>query len=163
MAAAACRLPGARLLRSVFVPPPLPHHLAPRSLLAGVDLRWTKILRSMRVLRVGLLSSELRSLHLSTRKGGALSAGANLRLFQLLNSVLILLFTTSSVIQIVERIPFDQALYMVGGCRGGGGGKGETAPGQCCGSDASLFLLLCRSSSSLPPPPTPRFPPTRRW
>lgn len=86
---------------------------APCSLLAGVDLRWTKILRSMRVLRVGLLSSELRSLHLSTRKGGALSAGANLRLFQLLNSVLILLFTTSSVIQIVEKIPFDQALYMV--------------------------------------------------
>ena len=32
--------------------------------LGGVDLRWVKILRSMRVLRVGLLSGELRSLHL---------------------------------------------------------------------------------------------------
>ncbi|EFN56237.1 hypothetical protein CHLNCDRAFT_51907 [Chlorella variabilis] len=83
------------------------------SLLAGIDLRWTKILRSMRVLRVGLLSSELRSLHLSTRKGGFLSAGTNFRLFQLLNSVLIMLFTTSSIIQIVEKMPFHQALYMV--------------------------------------------------
>ncbi|KAL4423371.1 hypothetical protein ABPG77_004302 [Micractinium sp. CCAP 211/92] len=81
--------------------------------LGGIDLRWTKILRSMRVLRVGLLSSELRSLHLSTRRGGWLSAGTNFRLFQLLTSVLILLFTTSSVIQIVERMPFHQALYLV--------------------------------------------------
>ncbi|KAL4448241.1 hypothetical protein ABPG75_005460 [Micractinium tetrahymenae] len=81
--------------------------------LGGIDLRWTKILRSMRVLRVGLLSSELRSLHLSTRHGAWLSTGANFRLFQLLTSVLILLFTTSSVIQIVERMPFHQALYLV--------------------------------------------------
>lgn len=42
-------------------PPCLPNRLL-RSF--GIDLRWTKILRSMRVLRVGLLSSELRSLHL---------------------------------------------------------------------------------------------------
>ena len=44
-------------------PPALPSPRLPCSL-AGIDLRWTKILRSMRVLRVGLLSSELRSLHL---------------------------------------------------------------------------------------------------
>ncbi|PSC70953.1 transcription factor MYB44-like isoform B [Micractinium conductrix] len=81
--------------------------------LGGIDLRWTKILRSMRVLRVGLLSSELRSLHLSTRRGTWLSAGTNFRLFQLLTSVLILLFTTSSIIQIVEKMPFHQALYLV--------------------------------------------------
>lgn len=36
----------------------------PARSLAGIDLRWVKILRSMRVLRVGLLSGELRSLHL---------------------------------------------------------------------------------------------------
>jgi hypothetical protein len=138
----------------------------------GVDLRWTKLLRSMRVLRVGLLSSELKSLHLrcadscclhtsrcclagchkpfvlarlqslcnlpgpqvpcfdacawpralieahacSTRKGGFLSAGTNFRLFQLLTSVAILLFTTASVIQMVEHMPFHQALYMVRTC-----------------------------------------------
>jgi hypothetical protein len=116
---------------------------APCSLLAGVDLRWTKILRSMRVLRVGLLSSELRSLHLSTRKGGALSAGANLRLFQLLNSVLILLFTTSSVIQIVEKIPFDQALYMVRRRAGGGAcvWRGAGEEGQW-GARAGLYRSI---------------------
>ena len=49
----------------------------------------------------------------STRTGGFLSAGTNFRLFQLFNSVLILLFTTSSIIQIAERMPFHQALYLV--------------------------------------------------
>lgn len=78
-----------------------------------LDLRWTKILRAMRVMRLGLLGSELRSLHLTTQRGGWLSAGANYRLFQLAASVFILLFTTSSIIQIVERIPFHQALYFV--------------------------------------------------
>lgn len=52
----------------------------------------------MRVLRVGLLASELRSLHLSTSRGGLLSAGANFRLFQLLGAVFMLLFTTTSIV-----------------------------------------------------------------
>ena len=49
----------------------------------------------------------------SARRGTWLSAGTNFRLFQLLTSVLILLFTTSSIIQIVEKMPFHQALYLV--------------------------------------------------
>jgi hypothetical protein len=81
--------------------------------LGGIDLRWVKILRSMRVLRVGLLSGELRSLHLSTRKGAFLTSGTNFRLFQLICSVFILLFSTASVIQIAERMPFHQAVYLV--------------------------------------------------
>lgn len=51
----------------------LPAHPLTLCSLGGIDLRWTKILRSMRVLRVGLLSSELRSLHLRLdgwREGG---------------------------------------------------------------------------------------------
>lgn len=102
-------------------------------------------------MRIGLLASELSSLHLSTQRGAWLAAGANFRLFQLIASIFILLFTTSSVvgrpkrrrycrdqgpcqadengagspgrdhtacssatqIQLVERIPFDQALYLV--------------------------------------------------
>lgn len=44
------------------------------------------------------------------------AAGTNFRLFQLVNSVLILMFATSSVIQIVEKMPFHQAMYLVRRC-----------------------------------------------
>ncbi|GAB4817363.1 hypothetical protein N2152v2_004409 [Parachlorella kessleri] len=99
-----------------FAPPLL--ELALRSYLpafslAGVDLRWFKLLRSMRVLRIGLLASELRSLHLSTSRGGLLYVGTNFRLFQLLAAVFMLLFTTTAIVQIVERMPFHQAMYFV--------------------------------------------------
>ena len=79
--------------------------------LGGLDLRWFKILRSLRVLRVGLLGGELRSLHLSTKRGASLSAGANFRLFQLGASIASLLFMTTSVIAIVEQMTFHKALY----------------------------------------------------
>lgn len=79
----------------------------------GIDLRWVKLLRSMRVMRIGLLGAELRSLHLSTKRGGWLSAGANFRLVQLATSVLMLLFVASAIIQIVEQVPFHKALYFV--------------------------------------------------
>ena len=78
-----------------------------------LDLRWFKLLRSFRVLRVGLLGSELRQLHLSTARGGWLSAGGNFRLAQLSMSVAMLLFMATSAIQIVEQIPFHRALYFV--------------------------------------------------
>lgn len=70
----------------------------------GLDLRWIKLLRSMRVLRIGLLGSELHSLHLSTQSGGWLTAGANFRLFQLATSVLMLLFMTTSVVRFFLRM-----------------------------------------------------------
>ena len=78
-----------------------------------VDLRWFKLLRSMRVMRIGLLGSELRSLHLSTKRGGWLSAGANFRLVQLATSLAMLLFMATAIIQIVEQIPFHRAMYFV--------------------------------------------------
>jgi hypothetical protein len=81
--------------------------------LGRLDLRWFKILRSMRVMRLGLLGAELRSLHLSTKRGAWLGAGANFRLFQLATSLAILLFVTASIIQAVEQIPFHMALYFV--------------------------------------------------
>lgn len=79
----------------------------------GLDLRWFKILRSLRVLRIGLLGGELRSLHLSTKRGSWLNAGTNFRLFQLAASIVILLFMTTSVIAIVEQMTFHKALYFV--------------------------------------------------
>lgn len=139
-------------------------------------------------MRIGLLASELSSLHLSTQRGAWLNAGANWRLFQLVASLFILLFTTSSMasvvvgwtthklgprpgndlaprravphhgrsgeriktpsspsralqIQLVERIPFDQAVYLVLTTLttvgfGGGTGReleGEGGVGPCMG------------------------------
>jgi voltage-gated potassium channel Kch len=81
--------------------------------LGRLDLRWVKLLRSMRVMRVGLLGAELRSLHLSTKRGGWLTAGANFRLVQLATSVLMLLFVASAIIQVVEQMPFHKAMYLV--------------------------------------------------
>ena len=75
----------------------------PLAILGRVDLRILKLLRSMRVMRIGLLGNELRSLHLSTKSGGWLSRGANFRLFQLATSVLILLFMTTSLVRGGER------------------------------------------------------------
>ena len=40
----------------------------------------------------------------STRKGGFLTSGTNFRLFQLICSVFILLFSTASVIQVGQRL-----------------------------------------------------------
>ena len=81
--------------------------------LGRLDLRWVKLLRSMRVMRVGLLGAELRSLHLSTKRGGWLNAGANFRLVQLATSVFMLLFIASAIIQVVEQMPFHKAIYLV--------------------------------------------------
>lgn len=81
--------------------------------LGRLDLRWVKLLRSMRVMRVGLLGAELRSLHLSTKRGGWLTAGANFRLVQLATSVFMLLFVASAIIQVVEQMPFHKAMYLV--------------------------------------------------
>ena len=81
--------------------------------LGRFDLRWIKLLRSMRVMRVGLLGGELRSLHLSTKRGSWLSAGANFRLVQLATSVSMLLFIASAIIQVVEQMPFHKAMYLV--------------------------------------------------
>ena len=78
-----------------------------------LDLRWVKLLRSMRVMRIGLLGAELQSLHLSTKRGGWLTAGANFRLVQLATSIFMLLFAASAVIQVVEQLPFHKALYLV--------------------------------------------------
>jgi len=81
--------------------------------LGRLDLRWVKLLRSMRVMRVGLLGAELRSLHLSTKHGRWLTAGANFRLVQLTTSVFMLLFVASAIIQVVEQMPFHKAMYLV--------------------------------------------------
>jgi hypothetical protein len=79
--------------------------------LRRLDLRWFKLLRSMRVARIGLLGAELRSLHLSTKKGGWLSAGTNFRLAQLATSVITLLFVATAIFQLLEGMPFHRAFY----------------------------------------------------
>lgn len=68
--------------------------------------------RALRVMRLSLLAGELNGMHLSS-SGALLSGAASIRLLQLVASVLTLLFTTSSIVHLVERIPFHDALYFV--------------------------------------------------
>ena len=56
------------------------------------------IYRALRVLRISLLAGELRTVHLSS-SGALLSGAATVRLFQLVASVLTLLFTASSIVR----------------------------------------------------------------
>ena len=87
--------------------------IAPGFSLGRFDLRWTKLLRSLRVIRIGLLAAELRSLNLTTKRGGWLAAGTTFRLIQIAASPLLLLFGASAVYQILEKIPFHKAVYFV--------------------------------------------------
>ncbi|KAK9808990.1 hypothetical protein WJX72_007481 [[Myrmecia] bisecta] len=80
--------------------------------LGRFDFRWFKILRALRVMRISLLAGELQTMHLSS-SGALLSGAASVRLFQLVASVLTLLFTTSSIVHLVERIAWHDALYFV--------------------------------------------------
>lgn len=77
-----------------------------------MDFRWFKALRALRVMRVALLAGELGSMHASS-SGRLLASAASVRLFQLIASVATLLFTTSAVVNLVERMPFHDALYFV--------------------------------------------------
>ena len=70
------------------------------------------VCRALRVMRLSLLAGELNGMHLSS-SGALLSGAASIRLLQLVASVLTLLFTTSSIVHLVERIPFHDALYFV--------------------------------------------------
>jgi voltage-gated potassium channel Kch len=81
--------------------------------LGRFDLRWTKLLRGLRVIRIGLLAAELRSLNLTTKRGGWLAAGTTFRLIQIAASPLLLLFGASAVYQILEHIPFHKSVYFV--------------------------------------------------
>ena len=53
--------------------------------------------RALRVMRISLLAGELQAMRLSS-SGALLSGAASSRLFQLVTSVLTLLFTTSSIV-----------------------------------------------------------------
>lgn len=79
---------------------------------SSFDFRWFKALRALRVMRVALLAGELGQMHASS-SGRLLASAASVRLFQLVASVATLLFTTSAVVNLVERIPFHDALYFV--------------------------------------------------
>ena len=79
---------------------------------SSFDFRWFKALRALRVMRVALLAGELGSMHASS-SGRLLASAASVRLFQLVASVATLLFTTSAVVNLVERMPFHDALYFV--------------------------------------------------
>lgn len=68
--------------------------------------------RALRVMRVSLLAGELGQMHL-TSSGALLTGAASVRLFQLIASVATLVFTASSVIVLLERRAFHDALYFV--------------------------------------------------
>lgn len=101
---------GPPLVEFVLLPflPSLPSAIHP---FQRLDLRWFKLLRTMRVARIGLLGAELRSLHLSTKRGSWLSAGTNFRLAQLTTSVITLLFVATAIFQLLEGMPFHRAFY----------------------------------------------------
>lgn len=75
---------------------------APGSLLRGYDMRFFKLLRGVRVLRVGLLAGEYRSMRLTSSGGALLTSAANVRLLQLVASIAMLLFTTSTLVRTVD-------------------------------------------------------------
>ena len=91
----------------------LMQQISPGFSLRRFDLRWTKLLRGLRVIRIGLLAAELRSLNLSTKRGGWLAAGTTFRLVQLAATPILLLFGASAIFQILEHIPFHKAVYFV--------------------------------------------------
>ena len=65
----------------------------------------------MRLLRLSLLAGNLPLMHLS--RESLLSGIVNVPLMQLVASVATLLFTSASVIHLVERIHWHKALYFV--------------------------------------------------
>lgn len=77
----------------------------------GVDLKWARVFRALRLLRLTLLTGNLPSMKLS--RSALLSGAFNVRLLQLTASVAALLFTASSIIHVLERLPFHDALYFV--------------------------------------------------
>ena len=67
--------------------------------------------RALRLLRLSMLAGNLPRMKLS--KGALLYGAVNVRLMQLLASVMALLFTTASMVHLLERIPWHDALYFV--------------------------------------------------
>lgn len=59
--------------------------------------------RALRVMRISLLAGELQAMRLSS-SGALLSGAASSRLFQLITSVLTLLFTTSSIVSCLHPL-----------------------------------------------------------
>jgi hypothetical protein len=81
------------------------------SSIAGLDLRWFRIFRALRLLRLSLLTGNLPQIRSSR---GALLAGAvNVPLLWLLASVVSWLFTAASLVHVMERIPWHDSLYFV--------------------------------------------------
>ncbi len=60
--------------------------------------------RAFRMMRIGLLAGDLRTMHRSST-GALLSGAASVRVFQLVASVLTLLFTTSSIVSAGPCVP----------------------------------------------------------
>ena len=63
-----------------------------------VHITAVRVARALRVTRISLLAGELKSMHLSS-SGALLSGAASIRLYQLVASVLTLLFTTSAIVR----------------------------------------------------------------
>ncbi|GLI58482.1 hypothetical protein VaNZ11_000187 [Volvox africanus] len=76
-----------------------------------LDLRWFRIFRALRLLRLCLLTGNLPLMKLS--RSALLSGAVNVRLMQLVASVLALLFTSASLVHAVERLSWHDALYFV--------------------------------------------------
>ena len=106
----------------------------------ALDLRWFKALRALRVLRVSVLAGELGSMHAAS-SGALLASAASVRLFQLVASVATLLFTGAAVINLVEKMPFHDALYFVTTTLATVG-YGDVVVASAAGKAAVILMIL---------------------
>lgn len=75
----------------------------------ALDFRSFRILRALRLLRISLLVGNLPLMRV--RRDALLSGGWNVPLLQLVASVVALLVTMASMVHLVEKIPWHNALY----------------------------------------------------
>ena len=83
------------------------------------------------MLRISLLAGEMRSMHLSS-SGALLSGAASIRLYQLVASVLTLLFTTSAIVRL-QLLTKASLLY----CE-----RSRSLLHVCCGPNMCLPLQI---------------------
>ncbi|CAD7696797.1 unnamed protein product [Ostreobium quekettii] len=76
-----------------------------------IDLQWLRIFRAFRVLRLSVIALSLTNMQ-NLAISGVMAGTVRVRLAQLIASVVVVLFTTTSIIQLVEKLPWHIALYL---------------------------------------------------
>ncbi|WIA12208.1 hypothetical protein OEZ85_012277 [Tetradesmus obliquus] len=77
----------------------------------GLDLRWFRVFRALRLLRLSLLSGNLSTM--KSNKGALISGSLNVPLVWLVASVVAWMFTSASCVAVMEKWVWHDALYFV--------------------------------------------------